>query len=141
MALDACEPAIIRALEKDGWTIHEKPFILRGDDRSRLADFSVQRVADGMLEEIVVVEVKCFANPRRMAQEFYLAVGQYEYYRASLVTENYSFPLYLAMPVEAYTQLAQSRVVDELVRRAEINLLVVDTEVEVVSTWINWNKP
>jgi predicted RNA binding protein YcfA (HicA-like mRNA interferase family) len=29
MALDACEPEIIRALQKDGWVIVRKPHLIR----------------------------------------------------------------------------------------------------------------
>lgn len=42
-ALDACEPQMVRALEKDGWKIARKPYTIKTKLRSVFADFSLRR--------------------------------------------------------------------------------------------------
>lgn len=61
-ALDACEPQIIRAFEKDGWRILRKPFGIRTGNRLVAADLNLERGANGTTEQLIVVEVKCFTN-------------------------------------------------------------------------------
>jgi uncharacterized membrane protein len=62
-ALDACEPQIIRAFEKDGWRIVEKPVRIRISlERMVYADISMERRTNGHAEQIVIIEIKCFPN-------------------------------------------------------------------------------
>jgi hypothetical protein len=44
----------------------------------------MQRGVNGRSEQIIVLEVKCFTNPKTDLQEFYTAIGQYEFYREVL---------------------------------------------------------
>lgn len=80
-ALDKCEPQVLNAFRKDGWSVASKPFVLPTHDRNVYADFSLQRGTNGTSEQIIVVEVKCFTNPEQDFAELYGAVGQYQFYR------------------------------------------------------------
>lgn len=53
-ALDVCEPQIISALQKQGWNILEKPYVIRTEERSVYADFSLQKHENGRREQIIV---------------------------------------------------------------------------------------
>ena len=77
-AQDACEPQIIRALEKAGWQMIARtvPIYLE-HKRVVYADLSLQRER----QQIIVVEVKCFSEKRPLLDQFYHAVGQYLFYR------------------------------------------------------------
>lgn len=136
-AIDICEPQIIHALEKAGWQISEKPFTLRLDDRTVFADFSVRRVKhDGQFEEVIVLEVKCFTHPKNDLPEFYTAIGQYEFYRATLKLVGIEFPLYLAIPETAFGRLNGDASVRQVIRSSNIHIVVVDTEREEIIQWI-----
>jgi hypothetical protein len=137
MAIDTCEPQIVRALEKDGWEVKDKPFVLRGDSGAIFAEFSVRRGFGELVEEIIVVEVKCFGNPQKDQPEFYAAVGQYEAYRAALIALDIDMPLYLAVPQDAYNRLLQKPFVAETLRQNAIQVLVVDLVEEVITAWIS----
>lgn len=48
MAIDKCEPQVIRALEKDRWLIYRKPFTLfAASGRFVLADLALSRMVNG----------------------------------------------------------------------------------------------
>lgn len=134
--IDVCEPQIIHALEKDGWTIRNKPFMIRTDRRSMLADLRVQRTLNGRSEQIIIVEVKCFTNPKVDLPELYTAIGQYEIYRAALRKEQSAPPLYLALPDTAYNRLMNDSAFRNALEGANIKMLIVDIEKEEVVRWI-----
>src|SRR5215831_6658761 len=127
-ALDACEPQIIRVFQKDGWTVTNKPFMIRTNERTVLADVSMQRRTNGQIEQIVILEVKCFTIPQNDLPEFYTAVGQYEFYRAALLTNRLMIPLYLALPANAYERLRKDSAVKVLIEQASLSLVTVDLE-------------
>ncbi len=135
-AYDSCEPQIINALQKDGWRILEKPYVIRGDQHNALADFSMRRGINGRSEQIIVLEVKCFNNPKTDMQELYTAVGQYGFYQEALIREQILFPLYLAVPSDAYKRLSLDANIKSLLKRYAIKLVVIDMEKEEVVQWI-----
>lgn len=136
-ALDSCEPQIIRALEKDGWRIVDKPYsILVERNRSVHADFSAQRETTMGHETILVVEVKCFANPKVDLTELYTAIGQYQYYRARLRRSDFNSPLFLAIPSDAYARFLTKPSFLDALNDTGVQLLVVDIVAEVVLQWI-----
>jgi hypothetical protein len=135
-ALDACEPQIIRALEKAGWQIVDKPYsILVERNRSVHADFSAQRTTDKGTEMILIIEVKCFTNPRADLQELYTAIGQYQYYRSRLHRSQDNYPLFLAIPAEAYGRFSAKPSFLDALMDSEVQLLIVDTVAEVILQW------
>jgi hypothetical protein len=135
-AYDNCEPQIITALQKEGWRILNKPYVIRGDQHNALADFNMQRGVNGRSEQIIVLEVKCFNNPKTDMQELYTAVGQYGFYQEALLREQIFHPLYLAVPLEAYKRLTQDANIKSLLIRFAIKLVVIDTDQEEVVQWI-----
>lgn len=134
-ALDVCEPAVIRALKKDGWRIAAKPRRLVAQNRYVFADFSLISNQD-LKEEIIIVEVKCFTNTENDLSELYNAVGQYLYYRAILLYRNINLPVYLALPYQAYQRLIQDLATRILFYETDIYFVIIDIEKEEVVEWI-----
>lgn len=136
-ALDSCEPQIIHALEKDGWQIINKPYTIPTEQYPVYADFRSRRVEGGSEQTIVVIEVKCFTDPKADLTELYTAVGQYHYYRVSLSHAGLAQPLYLALPQTAYQRfLTKPSFIDTLITTG-VKLLVVDTLKEEIFQWVD----
>ncbi|GIK67411.1 MAG: hypothetical protein BroJett018_52050 [Chloroflexota bacterium] len=139
-AIDACEPQIIRALEKDGWQIFKKPHRIRLRRRSIYADFSARLVNEDGEFYIIVLEVKCLSNPKTDLEEIYAALGQYQIYRASMDSIGETYPLFLAMPNEAYQRLALEPSIMLALDKGDVKLVIVDMVEEVVVLWERWPK-
>jgi hypothetical protein len=140
VALDICEPVVIRALEKDGWRIINKPHRLRTGNRVVYADFSLQRANNGHSEFIIICEVKCFANPDADLAEFYTSVGQYKVYQSAIRAGKVDYPLYLAMPHAAYERLIEDTILQHLLNELRVKIILVDLQEEVVTRWITWTN-
>jgi Holliday junction resolvase-like predicted endonuclease len=79
-AIDKCEENIIKALEKEGWDVLDKPYQIKfAKKRYVYADLGLINRDN---EKIIIVEVKCF--PSAPLDSFYGAVGQYISYRLML---------------------------------------------------------
>jgi hypothetical protein len=128
-AIDQCHEQMVRALRKAGWTVDEKPYVLRLTSGRRLfVDIKAQHDQN----EIIVVEVKCFVD--NLVEELYTAIGQYLVYRNLLRRLNIHRQIYLAIPVTAYYGIVEELAV-EIVQEAKIKLIVVDIENEVIEQW------
>jgi hypothetical protein len=131
-AIDACEAQVIRALQKDGWTIVSKPFAIRTNEHTVYADCMLERKHNGQSELVIILEVKCFSNPQTDLQEFYTAVGQYQFYRAAVAANQATTPIYLATPFEAYLRLTKDNAVNIAISQGSIKLVVIDIVTEEV---------
>ena len=94
-----------------------------------LADMRAQRDSD----EIIVVEVKCFVDDE--VTELYTAIGQYMIYRNLLKQSPSNLHVYLAIPSDAYYGIFRD-IAMGVVSEAQIRLIVVDLENEVIERWL-----
>ncbi len=134
-AFDSCHPQVVRALEKDGWTISSDQFLIRIDRSHRVyIDIEAQRVDSS---SIMVVEVKCFQDIESETSDLYSAIGQYLIYRNLLERKNLDIPLYLAIPIEAYLGVF-NRMAFPMIVQNHVKMIVVDLEHEVIDQWLNW---
>jgi hypothetical protein len=138
MAVDSCEPEVIAALEKQGWRVKEKPMALRAGRRNVYADLRVSRLTEDFEEMRIVVEVKCFDDPKHDLQELYGALGQYLVYRVALENNPDYSPLYLSIPNEAYQRLDRVYRIERLLQRERINIVIIDIVRMEVVQWITW---
>jgi hypothetical protein len=134
-AIDACEPQVIRALEKAGWAVLERQFTIRLPDASHFfADAKLQQTD----KQIIIVEVKCFPSNRAFTDELYHALGQYLIYQTAIDLAAIPFILYLVVPLTVYQKYFQARdVIRESINRARIRLIVIDLEFEEVVSWVD----
>jgi glucose-6-phosphate 1-dehydrogenase len=133
-AIDSCQPQVIRALEKDGWRIEGMNIHLRHKKRYVFVDIQATHIANGSSRQILLAEVKCFANPLEATQDLYSAIGQYAIYRAMLEQKNNTQSLYLAIPTHAYRHLFDD-VVQQAMSYVKMKLIVVDLDQEEIVEW------
>jgi XisH protein len=63
-------------LQKDGWDVNEMPFTVAVVDRRPLyIDLYAERRMENELRAMVVIEIKCFFDPRSELNELYTAIG------------------------------------------------------------------
>jgi len=134
MAFDVCHEQIVRALEKDGWQIDDRPRRLNLEDRVVYVDIQAMRQVNGSRQQILLAEVKCFPDRDSTTRELYIAFGQYIIYKAMLAELDLMTPLYLALPDEVYNQLFDSTV-QRAVRDNHVKLVIVNLDTETVSQW------
>jgi hypothetical protein len=136
-AIDACEPEVLRALQKDGWTILNKPFAIRTNEHTVYADCMLERKHNGQSEQVIILEVKCFTNPQTDLSEFYTAFGQYQFYRAALASNQAVTPVYLAIPIQSYVRLLRDNAVKIAIQQSNIKLVIVDITSEEIVEWLH----
>lgn len=135
-ALDHCEEETIRAFQKEGWQVRDKPFLIRITDGNLRADVSFERQVGDSLEQIIVVEIKCFSDFQRDLVEFYKAIGQYQTYRTALRLDNVPVGLYLTIPQTAYERFAARPEYIETLREAQVKYVIIDLEQEEIVAWM-----
>ncbi|MCU0481843.1 MAG: hypothetical protein MUE54_11645 [Anaerolineae bacterium] len=133
-AVDTCQPQVIRALEKDGWRIQQSPFHLADAKRSIFVDALMTKGINGSRQQLLLTEIKCFAQFNNMTPDLYGAIGQYLIYRAMLQNMMNPMPLYLAIPRHAYEHIFDDAVV-RVINEAKINLIVIDLVLEEIVLW------
>jgi hypothetical protein len=134
-AIDVCEPQMIRALEKRGWRVVRKPFLILVRGRGNVyADIALEEISTR--RRIVVVEVKYFTQPNTVLDDFYSAVGQYLFYRNAIKLERGELPVYLAIPLPIYEELFSLPAVQTTVEDAKIKLIVADLVQDEIVIWV-----
>ncbi|MCA0456765.1 MAG: XisH protein [Chloroflexi bacterium] len=133
--LDSCHQQVVNALRKASWNVTDKPVFLRADGLTIFADIQAQLV-NGNIQQIIIVEVKCFADERSDQDELYRAVGQYMLYRSILQLKAPHLPLYLAVPNLVYERLFRKAIVQNMITGNGIKLIVIDIEREEIVQWI-----
>jgi len=132
--LDQCHEQVVRALQKDGWTVGAKPVTVRTDTRKIFIDAGASRKVNGSIQQIMLIEIKCFPDRDSTTEELYIAIGQYIVYRAVLQDRQIDIPLYLAVPEDVYKD-----VFDSTIQRGmsdnKIKAIIVDLSTETISEW------
>lgn len=132
-AIDTCQPQVVRALEKDRWQIQGMNIHLRYKRRYVFVDIQAVHIANGLSRQILLAEVKCFANPLEATQDIYVAIGQYALYLAMLEERGDTHSLYLAIPAHAYDLF--DTVVQRAISYVKMKLIIVDIDREVILEW------
>ena len=135
-ALDQCHPQVVRALEKEGWTVLPVPHALLTPINYLFIDIEAHRLIDGDEQIIIIVEVKCFYDEKRVMEDLYNAIGQYLVYRNLLKREANEAELYLAVPTVAYYGIFQVLALP-LINDLAVKIMLVDLEKEEIEQWIS----
>lgn len=135
-AHDSIHDPVVRALQKDGWTVTHDPLTLEFGDLYLFVDVGAERaLAAERGSERIAVEVKSFTNKSKVA-DLQQAVGQYAVYRSVLRRVEPGRTLYLAVPSEAYNGVFSSQVGEAVRADFGVQLVVVDVAAEEVISWI-----
>jgi hypothetical protein len=137
-AIDRCEPQVIRALEKSGWVVSHQSYGLKvGSGKEKSYVFADLRLIQGE-EEIIIVEVKCFADPRFQMDDLYQSIGQCVVYRNALRLNKIEAQLYLAVSEAVYQTFFQKPLVRAALADAAMKIVVVDLSKEEIRSWIDY---
>lgn len=136
-ARDKVHNSVRQALINDGWTITDDPLEIQFGSNKVQIDLGAERLlAAEKGTEKIAVEVKSFLG-FSLITEFYHALGQFLTYRIAVTAKMPERVLYLAIPIDAYEDLANSDLMMQALQQYEIKLLIFSPRKEVVTKWIN----
>jgi hypothetical protein len=137
MAKDIFHDVVKSGLELEGWMITADPYRLEFNRVKFEEDLAAEMViAAQRNQEKIAVEIKSFLNASAIT-DFYGALGQFLSYRLALETLDPERILYLAIPLDSYSQFFQSTFAQLAIARYELKLIVYDSEKGGLVQWIN----
>lgn len=137
-ARDLYHDCVRIALERDGWTVTDDPFVIKVEGVRGFIDLAAEKLlAAEKSDSKIAVEIKVFGGPSPMA-DLEDALGQYGLYRTMLkaAPQRYPHQLYLAVAVDVYRDFFRQKFVELVVADHGIKLLVFDQETEEIVQWI-----
>ena len=137
MAKDLYHDSVRLALEKEGWTITDDPFIFRLDRVSFRMDLGAERVISAEKgAEKIIVEIKTFIQSS-FIHAFHEATGQYDNYLLALEEIAPDRLLYLAIPEDIWNGYFQERFIKKVIERKDIKLIIYNPTDEIIIQWRN----
>jgi XisH protein len=121
------------ALEKEGWKITHDPLTLKVDAVTDLhIDLGAEMLIGAEREnEKIAIEIKSFLGQSAI-NDFHAAVGQFVNYRYALADLEPDRKLYLAISLVTYEKVFVRRFIQSVIDRAQISLIIYDTEQEII---------
>ncbi len=138
---DQFHEAVKHALEKDGWLITHDPFMIQISEAVKLKiDLGAETtIAAQRDHEKIAVEIKSFLTDSDIS-EFHVALGQYLNYLQALEDKEPDRTLYLAVPVETYSDFFQLSFIQKSLKRHDINLIIYDPAQEEITEWTSYRS-
>ena len=133
--LDQSHDQVVRAFQKGGWHVDGTPARISTPYRTIIVDLQVSRGLNGNREQIFLIEVKCFGEPKSAAHDLYAAIGQYLIYRAMLVEKRRQIPIFLSIPKTIFEDIFDAAVM-RVITESQIKLVIVELETETIERWI-----
>ena len=134
-AKDLFHNTVKAALEKDGWTITDEHLFLQVEDVDFYIDLTAERIlAAEKTGKKITVEIKFFLGASDVT-EFHLALGQCLNYRAALRLTEPDRTLYLAVPVDVYTEFFSRRFIQRIIDEYQLKLLIFNPTQEEIVIW------
>jgi hypothetical protein len=132
-AKDRFHDVVKIALEKEGWKITHDPLTLKVDAVTDLhIDLGAEMLIGAEREsEKIAIEIKSFLGQSAI-NDFHAAVGQFINYRYALADLEPERQLYLAISLATYEKVFVRRFIQSVIERAQISLIIYDTEKEVI---------
>lgn len=129
-AKDAYHDVVVRALEKEGWSVDREQETLYIAPRRLWIDLRISRPEE---TRIVLVEIKTFQYTGSDMDYFYRVVGQYITYRSVMDWLEYDAELFLAVPLSA--TIFEEPVGQAVLEHTRINLAIYDPDEERIVQW------
>jgi XisH protein len=141
MVKDRFHAQVKAALVKDLWSITHDPFSIQISEAVRLQiDLGAENTIAAQRErEKIAVEIKSFIADSDIS-EFHAALGQYLNYVQALEDEEPDRVLYLAVPIETYSDFFQLPFIQKSLKRHAINLVIYDPIEAEIKQWISFNN-
>lgn len=132
---DRYHAIVLRCLQKGGWVIvKEQEFISIGtdDETNRRLYIDIKARRDDA--QLVLIEVK--GLERSPVHELMELLGQYLIYQLALDYLSITIPLYIAIPQDAYQDILQHVLGQEMMARYNVPLLIFDPISEEIIQWM-----
>lgn len=115
----------------------KKPFKLVSNTRSRqvFIDIFAWQGSNGLQQQRLLAEVKCFPESTNESTELYTALGQYIIYRAMLEELGRDVPLYLSAPETIFRSSFDS-IALRAIHDNHVKLMIVNLDTESIVQWI-----
>lgn len=141
MAKDRFHAQVKAALIKDLWLITHDPFSIQISEAVKLQiDLGAENTIAAQRErEKIAVEIKSFIADSDIS-EFHAALGQYLNYVQALEDKEPDRVLYLAVPIETYSDFFQLPFIQKSLKRHAINLVIYDPIEAKIKQWIRSNN-
>lgn len=131
---DKLHPAVVKALENDGWMITQEQIHFLVGKRNFWIDIQAEKHGLDGTQNIILLEVKGFSEDS--VNELRNAIGQYVIYQAILSLETQPPELYLAVSQTAYNGILNERIGSLVRARLGMKIVVVDENLMEVTDWI-----
>ena len=140
MARDLFHNQVKTALVKEGWEITHDPYSIKISEAIKVQiDLGAEStIAAQRDQEKIAVEIKSFITDSDIS-EFHGALGQYLNYLQALELKDPERILYLAVPIDTYTEFFQIPFIQMSLERYGINLIVYNPSKEEIEQWIKSN--
>jgi len=134
---DAIHAQVKAALQQEGWTITDDPYVISYGERFLFVDLGISGRFIGAERGSyrIAIEIKELRGKSPIA-ELEQAMGQYTLYRLLLAQVDPERSLYLAVSTQVYKELFQEPIGKLVIRDLPLNLLIVDVETVEVKQWI-----
>jgi XisH protein len=141
MAKDRFHDQVKAALIKDHWLITHDPFSIQVSEAVKLKiDLGAENtIAAQRDRDKIAVEIKSFITDSDIS-EFHAALGQYLNYVQALEDKEPDRILYLAVPLETYSDFFQIPFVQKSLKRHSVNLVIYDPIKEEIEEWISFKN-
>lgn len=135
-ARDKYHELVRQALQQDGWTITDDPLILEAGRRKVQVDLGAERLLGAeKAGEKIAVEIKSFTGISAL-QDFYNALGQFNFYQFALERKMPERILYLAVPSDVFEEFFSEDFIESLLKRYQVRMFVYQTSHPKIEAWI-----
>lgn len=135
MARDKYHDIVISALESDGWEITDDPLKIETGDRTIQIDLGAERIIGAEKGgEKIAVEIKSFLGLSPL-NDFYNALGQFNFYQLALEKVEPKRVLFLAVPHITYNSFFNETLTKEAIKRFNIRIIVYHIKQAIIIKW------
>ncbi|MFN0035798.1 MAG: element excision factor XisH family protein [Saprospiraceae bacterium] len=137
MARDFFHKAVRSALEKDGWTITNDPYLIKTEllNEALAADLGAEKLIGASKgKKKILVEIKSFLR-ESLVYEFHRAVGQIIGYQINMEIQEPDRMIFLAIPQFAWDKMVEQPFYRAVLEREKIHCLIFEPESESIISW------
>ncbi len=130
--------AVIRALEKDGWTITDDPLTVKAGFRKMKIDLGAERNLIGAIKgvEKIAIEVASFLSESPVT-DLERVIGQYLLYLNLLGIQRPDTTLFAGIPVEVADNFLREPIGEIALRNIGMRIVAFDPASERIVRWKN----
>jgi hypothetical protein len=137
MAKDIFHEHVKEALKKDGWTVTHDPLKINHLKQPLEIDLGAEMMIGAERDAAkIAVEIKSFLSHSRI-YDFHLALGQFKTYFRLLKKAEPERTLFLAIPIDAYTDFFNTPFGKEAIEEENLKIIVYNPKLKTVELWIS----